>query len=224
MRLLLVEDEPKIANALKKGLERESFAVDVAYDGDTGLQEALHEPYDVLVLDRMLPGTVDGIGIVTAIRDAGQTTPVLMLTAKDTVQDKIEGLNTGADDYLTKPFSFDELLARIRALLRRPSAFTGTILTCGDLQLDTTRSAVTRAGVPISLSAKEYALLEYLLLHAGTVVTKESIMQHVWSFDADILPNTVEVYIRYLRTKVDQPFSTPLIHTVRGFGYKLAEE
>lgn len=223
MRLLVVEDEIKIANALKKGLERESFAVDIAYDGDSGLQEALHEPYDVLILDRMLPGSVDGIGIISAVRAAGHKTPILLLTAKDTVQDKVDGLNIGADDYLTKPFAFDELLARIRALLRRPRDIQGTVLRCADLQLDTATMNVQRAGVEIKLSAKEYALLEFLLRNADAIVTKDAIMQHVWNFDADILPNTVEVYIRYLRNKIDQPFGVSLIHTVRGFGYKIAE-
>lgn len=224
MRVLIVEDEVKIANALKKGLEQESFAVDLAFDGDGGLAEALNEPYDVVILDRMLPGSVDGLGIVAAMRAANLATPVLLLTARDAVTDKVDGLNSGADDYLTKPFAFDELLARLRALLRRPSVAPATHLRCGDLVMDTTARQVTRAGSEITLSVKEYALLEYLLRHVTMIVSKETLMQHVWNFDADILPNTVEVYIRYLRNKVDAPFGKPLIHTVRGFGYKIAEQ
>jgi DNA-binding response OmpR family regulator len=224
MRLLVVEDEVKIANALKKGLEQESFAVDVAYDGDSGLQEALHEPYDLLILDRMLPGSVSGTDIIKKLREQNLHMPVLLLTAKDSILDKVEGLNIGADDYLTKPFSFDELLARIRALLRRPSETKQTILSCYDLTLNPVTFEVMRDGQSIQLSTKEFALLEYLLRNVGVVVSKDAIMQHVWNFDADILPNTVEVYVRYLRNKIDAPFQKPLIHTIRGFGYKIAEE
>lgn len=224
MRLLVVEDEVKIANALKKGLEQESFAVDVAYDGDSGLQEALHEPYDLLILDRMLPGSVSGTDIIKKLREQDLHVPVILLTAKDSILDKVEGLNLGADDYLTKPFSFDELLARIRALLRRPLEVKQTTLFCDDLTLNTITYEAMRGGQAIQLSTKEFALLEYLLRNVGVVLSKDSIMQHVWNFDADILPNTVEVYIRYLRNKIDVPFQKPLIHTIRGFGYKISEE
>ncbi len=224
MRILLVEDEVKLATALKKGLQQESFAVDMVHNGDDGMNEALHEPYDIIILDWMIPGSVDGAGIVRALRDAQKSTPILFLTAKDAVADRVGGLNIGADDYLTKPFAFEELLARIHALLRRPSVAQPLCLQCGDLSLDPLARTVHRDGRVIKLSSKEFALLEYLLRHVDITVSKDTLMQHVWDFDADILPNTVEVYIRYLRTKIDDPFDMPLIHTVRGFGYKISEQ
>jgi DNA-binding response OmpR family regulator len=226
MRILIVEDEYKIANAVKKGLEMESFAVDAVYDGDAGLAEALNEEYDLIILDRMLPGEVDGVGILKALRDTKIFTPVLFLTAKDRTEDRVEGLNHGADDYLVKPFSFDELLARVRALLRRPQDMLQNVLTYDNLSLSTTNFEVIRGDEHIQLSSKEFSLLEYLLRSADRIVTKEMIMQHVWDYDSDILPNTVEVYIGYLRNKIDKPFTKmpPLIHTVRGFGYKFGIE
>lgn len=221
MRILLIEDEHKIARALKKALEQESYAVDVAFDGDEGYAMATTEPYDVAIIDRMLPGSYDGLAIVKAMRDEKIHTPVLFLTALGSVNDRTTGLDTGADDYLVKPFALEELLARVRALLRRPAEQQSTILTAGDLSLNTVTFEVERAGQPIQLTSKEFALLEYLLRNQGRPLPKELIISHVWDYDADILPNTVEVYIKYLRTKVDGPFKTPLIHTVRGFGYKL---
>ena len=221
MRVLLVEDEHKIARALKKALEQEKYAVDVAYDGDEGYAMATTEPYDVTIIDRMLPGEYDGLAIVRAMREQKIHTPVLLLTALGSVKDRTEGLDTGADDYLVKPFALEELLARVRALMRRPKEQQATILKAGDLTLNTVTFEVTRAGQVLSLTSKEFALLEYLLRNQDRPLPKETIIAHVWDYDADILPNTVEVYIKYLRAKVDQPFDTPLIHTVRGFGYKL---
>lgn len=221
MRVLIVEDEHKIARALKKALEQETFAVDVAYDGDEGYAMATTEPYDVAVIDRMLPGQYDGVGIVKAMREAQVHTPVLFLSALGSVGERTLGLDAGADDYLVKPFALEELLARVRALLRRPTEQQSTVLTAADLKLDTVTYSVERAGKPIQLTSKEFALLEYLLRNQGRPISKEIIISHVWDYDADILPNTVEVYIKYLRNKIDAPFSKPLIHTVRGFGYKL---
>jgi DNA-binding response OmpR family regulator len=222
MRILVVEDEHKIATAVKQGLEQESFAVDVEYDADGGLAAAEAEQYDLIILDRMLPGSMEGVGICKELRSQGNHTPILLLTAKDEVRDRVDGLNAGADDYLPKPFAFEELLARTRALLRRPQDNLGTTLTYQDLSLNTVTYEVRRGERWIALSRKEFALLEYLLRNAEKLLTKDAIIKHVWDFDADILPNTVEVYIGYLRNKVDKPFkSKPLIHTVRGYGYKL---
>lgn len=225
MRVLVVEDEHKIANSVKKGLEQESFAVDVAYSGTDGFDLASTEDYDVIVLDILLPG-LSGIEICQKLRAKNIHTPILMLTAKGQLEDKVSGLNAGSDDYLTKPFAFEELLARIRALSRRPKIAVATILKVGDLTLDTLNFEVKRAGQTIQLSQKEFALLEFLMRHAGRVLTKDVVIGHVWNYDADILPNTVEVYIGYLRNKIDKPYknSLELIHTIRGFGYKLTEE
>lgn len=221
MRLLLIEDEHKIANALKKALQRESYAVDVSYDGDDGYAMATTEPYDVMIIDRMIPGEYDGLAIVRELRASGNHTPILLLTALGSVADKTTGLDTGADDYLVKPFALEELLARVRALVRRPKAADPTILSAGDLNLNTATFEVTRGDETITLTHKEYALLEYLLRNQGRPLSKETIISHVWDYDADILPNTVEVFIKYLRKKIDKKPYTPLIHTVRGFGYKL---
>ena len=223
MRVLLIEDEHKIARALKKALEQESYAVDVAYDGDEGHAMATTEPYDVAIIDRMLPGEYDGIAIIKAMRDAKIHTPVLILTAIGSVKDRTNGLDSGADDYMVKPFALEELLARVRALLRRPKEQQSTILSAGDLTLNTVTYEVKRGDAAIQLTGKEFALLEYLLRNQGRPLPKELIIAHVWDYDADILPNTVEVYIKYLRAKIDQPFPKPLIHTVRGFGYKLQD-
>ena len=221
MRILVVEDEHKIARAVARALEQENYAVDVAYDGDEGFAMATTEPYDVSVIDRMIPGEHDGIGIVTGMRAAKIHTPVLLLTALGTTADKTKGLDSGADDYLVKPFALAELLARVRALLRRPPEQQGVVLKADDLELDTTTFSVTRGGKEISLTSKEFALLEYLLRNQGRPSSKETIVAHVWDYDADILLNTVEVYIKYLRAKVDEPFKKQLIKTVRGFGYKI---
>lgn len=222
MRILLIEDEHKIARALKRALEQETYAVDVSYDGDDGYAMATTEPYDLAIIDRMLPGDYDGLAIVKAMRDQKIHTPVLLLTALGSVKDRTAGLDSGADDYLVKPFALEELLARVRALLRRPVEQQGTVLQAGDLTLDTVTYEVNRAEQSISLTSKEFGLLEYLLRNQNRPLSKETIISHVWDYDADILPNTVEVYIKYLRGKVDVPFDKPLIHTVRGFGYKLS--
>lgn len=220
MRILIIEDEHKIANAVKQGLEQQSYAVDVAYDGDDGLMMATTEDYDLIILDRMLPGSIDGIGILKSLRKEKIHTPVLLLTAKDKILDKAEGLNAGADDYLVKPFAFVELIARVRALLRRPRQTVPTSLTYKDIMLDPENFVVERKGKQIELTTKEFALLEYLIRNPEKILTKDVIMRHVWDYDADILPNTVEVYIGYLRSKIDKPFSSPpLINTKRGFGY-----
>jgi len=221
MRILIVEDEHKIARALKKALEQETFAVDVAYDGDEGHAMATTEPYDIAIIDRMLPGDYDGLGIVKAMREAKVHTPVLFLSALGSISERTAGLDAGADDYLVKPFALEELLARVRALLRRPTEQQSAVLKSGDLTLDTVTYSVERAGKPIQLTSKEFALLEYMLRNPGRPLSKEVIISHVWDYDADILPNTVEVYIKYLRNKIDAPFKKALIHTVRGFGYKL---
>lgn len=222
MRILIVEDEHKIANSIKKGLEQETYAVDIAYDGLEGYDLASVENYDVVILDLMLP-KMDGISLCKKLRADKIHTPVLMLTAKGQIRDKVEGLNAGADDYLAKPFAFVELLARVKALVRRPKTGLGSVLKLADLFLDTINYKVTRAGKNITLSKKEYALLEYLFRHLDRVMTKDQIINNVWDYDADVLPNTVEVYIGYLRNKIDKPFKDKpsLIHTIRGFGYKL---
>jgi DNA-binding response OmpR family regulator len=205
-------------------LELKGFAVDVVNDGDTGLSYASDPDYDVIVLDRMLPGEIDGTQLCKKLRENNINTPIIMLTARGTIGDKIEGLNSGADDYLVKPFSFDELTARVRALLRRPPVQVGALISLDDLTLDSNTYDVKRADKPVKLSHKEFALLEYFMHHPGQVITKDMIISHVWDQDADILPNTIEVYVGYLRSKIDRPFpkSPPLIHTMRGFGYKLS--
>ncbi len=222
MKILVIEDEQKVAHAIKRGLEQESHVVDVVFDGRKGLSFALYKEYDVIVLDLMLPG-MDGREICRELRKGKFATPILMLTAKAQTTDKVAGLNDGADDYLAKPFAFDELLARIHALGRRPKPAFGSVLECGNLRCDTLARTVVRGNTAIELSVKEYMLLEYLLRNAGMVVSKDQIMAHVWDRDADILPNTVEVYIGYLRNKIDRAsFGPPLIQTVRGFGYRLS--
>jgi DNA-binding response OmpR family regulator len=223
MRILVVEDEVKIAQAIKRGLELKGYAVDAVYDADSGLSYAGDADYDLVVLDRMLPGSIDGVELCRRVRSDGNSVPILMLTARGTIGDKVEGLNSGADDYLVKPFSYDELIARVKALLRRPPKHTGTVIKIDNLAVDTTNYKVRRGEVDIKLSSKEFALLEYLLHSQGRVVTKDMIINHVWDEDAYVLPNTVEVYMGYLRNKIDRPFPKrkPLLHTLRGFGYKL---
>lgn len=224
MRILVVEDEHRIANMLKKGLEQERFAVDLAYDGNDGFDLASTENYDLIVLDLMLPG-MDGLTICKNLRNKSLHTPILMLTAKGQTKDKVDGLDTGADDYVTKPFAFEELLARIRALIRRPKSTLNNQLSVADLVLNTNNFEVKRANSILNLSSKEFSLLEYLLRHKNKIVPKQEIISHVWDYNADILENTVEVYIRNLRNKIDLPFKNkkPLIHTVRGFGYKITD-
>lgn len=223
MRVLLIEDDVTIARLLKEGLEDESYAVDVANDGSEGYRTAVADDYDVIILDIMLPG-MNGYEVCRSLRNDGNKTPILMLTARDTERDIVEGLDTGADDYLAKPFSFDVLLARIRALLRRPNEKLEEILQVGDLKLDPSSKKVTRASQEINLTAKEYGVLEYLMRNKGKVLSKEQIISHVWDFDADVLPNNVELFIMFLRRKIDKPFKSKLIHTVSGFGYKLEEK
>lgn len=221
MRMLVVEDDHKIANALKKGLEQERYAVDVMYDGQSGLDMALNEQYDLIILDRMLP-ILDGTTIAKELRKEKNHTPILLLTAKGQIHERVEGLDAGADDYLIKPFAFEELLARIRALTRRPKDTLTTVLSVSDLSLDPTTFVVERSGIAIQLSSKEFALLEYLMRHVNRTISKDQIIQHVWNYEADILPNTVEVFIGTLRKKIDKPFkNSSLIHTVRGFGYMI---
>ena len=223
MRILLIEDDIAISRLLKEGLEDESYAVDVAHDGSEGYRTASADEYDVIILDIMLP-EMDGYEVCRALRKDGNKTPILMLTARDAERDIVEGLNTGADDYLAKPFSFDVLLARIRALLRRPNEKLEEILQVGDLKLDPSLKKVTRASQEITLTAKEYGVLEYLMRNKGKVLSKEQIISHVWDFDADVLPNNVELFIMFLRRKIDKPFKSKLIYTVSGFGYKLEEK
>jgi two-component system, OmpR family, response regulator len=216
MRILVIEDEHKIANSVKRGLEQEGYATDVAYDGEEGYDLASSESYGVIVLDLMLP-KMDGVSICKKLRSEENHTPILILTAKGELNDKVDGLNSGADDYLVKPFAFAELVARIKALSRRPKEGLGITLTTGNLILDTINFSVKRRDQKITLSKKEFALLEYLLRHKSRVVSKEQIIQGVWDYEADILPNTVEVFIGYLRNKI----GSDVIKTIRGFGYKI---
>ena len=219
MHILVVEDDPRIAAFVTRGLEESGYAVTVAHDGENGFLAARYNDYDLIVLDLMLP-KMDGIEVARKLRAAGKATPILMLTARDTEKDKIQGLDVGADDYLTKPFSFGEFLARVRALLRRDTLTRASLMRIDDLELDTVARQVRRGGRDVALSAREYALLEYLVHHAGQILTREQLAAHVWS-DAEVESNVIDVYVRYLRQKVDAPFGTPLIHTVRGVGYTL---
>lgn len=225
MRVLIVEDEEKIASAVKRGLELKGYAVDAVADADTGLSYATDPDYDIIILDRLLPGSFDGLEIARRARADGQQAPILILTARGSVNDRVEGLNSGADDYLVKPFSFSELVARMQALMRRPPISASTVMTYADLSLDPSKYQVKRGNIEIRLSSKEFSLLEYFMRHPEQVLTKDMIITHVWNGDAIVLPNTVEVYIGYLRAKIDRPFknSPELIHTVRGFGYKLSK-
>lgn len=220
MRILVIEDEKKLSAALERALKLQKYAVDVAADGESGFNLAVSEEYDVIISDIMLP-KMDGYQICQLLREQGIHTPVLMLTAKGQIEDKIASLDGGADDHLVKPFSFEELFARIRMLLRRNQKMMGPSLVLGDLELNPATFTVTRAGKVVALSQKEYSILEYLLRHPGQVLSREKIVQHVWNYQVDILPATVEVHIKHLRDKVDAGHSDPLIHTVRGFGYKI---
>lgn len=222
MRVLVVEDEKRLAAGLKNGLEAEGFAVDVALDGTDGLWMAQENPYDAIVLDIMLPG-VNGYRICSTLREEGNWTPILMLTAKDGEWDEAEALDTGADDYLTKPFSYVVLVARLRALLRRGARERPTVLTAGDLRLDPATHQVRRGAADVELTPREIALLEFLMRRAGEVVSKREILDHVWDYDFEGDPNIVEVYVRRLRQKLDRPFGRQAIETVRGAGYRLDE-
>jgi two-component system copper resistance phosphate regulon response regulator CusR len=222
MKLLIVEDQPKAAAYLRKGLEENGFVVDVALDGDEGLHQARGGDYDLLILDVMLPGR-DGWSILTALRQAGQQTPVLFLTARDAVEDRVKGLELGGDDYLVKPFSFAELLARVRSLLRRGPVRALEAVRVADLELDLVRHKATRAGQRLDLTPKEFALLSLLARRSGEVLSRTLIAEQVWDMNFDSDSNVVDVHVRRLRGKVDAPFETKLIHTVRGVGYVLEE-
>ena len=223
MRLLVVEDDVKMAGLLKRGLEEEGYAVDLAATGLDAVWAGTENPYDAIVLDVMLPDR-DGFDVCRQLRAAGRWAPVVMLTARDAVVDRVAGLDAGADDYLTKPFSFSELFARLRALVRRGAGERPAVLVTGDLALDPASRRVTRRGVPIELTAREFALLEYFIRRPGEVLTRSRILEHVWDFGYDGDSNVVDVYVRYLREKVDRPFGRDTIETVRGSGYRLREE
>ena len=220
MRVLVVEDEKRLAAGLKKGLEAEGFATDVALSGTDGLWMAREHPYDAILLDLMLPG-INGYRICATLREEGVWTPILMLTAKDGEFDEAEALDTGADDYVTKPFSYIVLIARIRALIRRGAGERPAVLEAGDLRFDPASRRTWRAETSVELTAREMALLEYLMRHAGTVVSKARILEHVWDYDFQGDPNIVEVYVGHLRNKLDRPFERHAIETVRGAGYRL---
>jgi heavy metal response regulator len=218
-----VEDEIKITRFIKKGLEMEHFTVDTAYDGKEGLEKAEINSYDLIILDIMLP-KMDGIEVCKKLREQKVETPIIMLTARDTVDDRVKGLDVGADDYLTKPFAFGELVARIRALLRREKAVKATKLSVGDLELDPATHEVHRAGREITLSSKEYRLLDYMMRRPGQVCTRTMIGEHIWGYNFTEDSNVIDVYISYLRRKVDKGFANKLIHTVRDVGYKLQDK
>ena len=223
MRVLIVEDDASMAASLRRGLEAEGYAVEVAADGDEGLWLATEEDFDVVLLDIMLPRR-NGYQVVTELRRRGRLAPVLMLTAKDGEWDQAEALDSGADDYLAKPFSYPVLLARLRALIRRAAGVADPVIAVGDLRLDPAARTCRRGGTPIELTSREFTLLEYLAVHAGTVVSKSELVAHVWDQAREPDSNVVEVYVGYLRRKIDAPFDRPLLHTVRGAGYRLAAD
>jgi two-component system, OmpR family, response regulator len=220
VRILLVEDELKMARALRRGLEQEGHSVDTTANGNTALSRGRENDYDAIVLDVMLP-EVDGFSVCRDLRASGRWAPVLMLTARDDVEDRIRGLDAGADDYLVKPFAFGELLARLRALVRRGPSERPTMISVGDLILDPAAHAVERDGTPVELSAREFALLEFLMRRSGEVVSRTRILEQVWDINYEGFSNVVDVYVGYLRRKLEQPFRRPLIRTVRGVGYTL---
>jgi len=223
MRILIVEDEKKVADFIKRGLKEEGYSVDVAYDGEEGYFQATSNEYDAIILDLMLP-KMDGITLCKRLRTERISTPILMLTAKDSVKDKVTGLDAGANDYLTKPFAFEELLARVRALLRKSETAVPTKLQIGDLILDLLTHKVSRAGKEIALTNKEYALLEYLMRNTGSIVTRTMISEHVWDINFDTFSNVIDVYVNYLRKKIDKGHKKKLIHTIRGRGYIIKEQ
>ena len=220
MRLLVVEDENKVASFIKKGLEEEGYAVDLAADGEAGLAMALERVHDLIILDIRLP-KMDGLQVLQMLRQDKITTPVLLLTVRATIEDKVLGLDAGADDYLTKPFAFQELVARVRALLRRRAETEPTTLRVGDLSLDPARRTVTRGGVKIDLTAREFSLLDYFMRNPGRVLTRTMIAEHVWDYSFDTSTNVIDVYVNYLRKKIDAEREPKLLHTVRGVGYVL---
>ncbi|MCX5850540.1 MAG: response regulator transcription factor [Deltaproteobacteria bacterium] len=222
MRILVVEDEVKIARFVQRGLKEEGYTVDVAFDGQHGYEYATTETYDAIILDIMLPG-IDGVTLCSKLREEKNDTPILMLTARDAVQDKVRGLDAGADDYLTKPFAFEEFLARIRALLRKKGENITSTLQVGDLVMDLLTHRVSRAGKSIELTAKEFIVLEYLMRNVGKVVTRTMLAEHGWDINFDSFTNVIDVYINYLRNKIDKPFKNKLIHTIRGRGYIIRE-
>lgn len=223
MKILLVEDDYKIAQAIKRGLKQQSYQTDLAHDGDTGLHMAQAGNYDIIILDIMLPGNYSGLDIVKTLREEKSTAPILMLTAKDSIIDKAHGLNIGADDYLVKPFAFVELIARIRALLRRHQSAGKHQFTAGKLSLDYDNRSATFDSHHIPLSRREFALLEYFMARPNKIITKTELIEHVWDSDDDILENTVEVYVGALRKKIETPHDAHFIHTKRGFGYIFKE-
>jgi len=223
MRVLVVEDDPRMASVLRRGLCEDGFAVDVARTGEEGVWLALDHGYDAVLLDVLLPG-IDGFAVLERLRREGRWSPVLMLTARDAVEDRVQGLDGGADDYLTKPFAFPELLARLRALMRRGARERPAVLSVGDLRLDPATREVSRSGVAIDLTAKEFALLEYLLRHPGQVIPKSRLIEQVWDFAFDSDSNVVEVYIGYLRQKIDRPFGRRSLQTRRGSGYRVVDD
>ncbi len=222
MKILIIEDEKRIISFIKKGLGYEGYVVEEAYDGKSGLNKGKDNSVDLIILDLMLP-KMDGIEVCRSLREEGIKTPIIMLTAKDSIDDKVKGLDVGADDYLVKPFAFKELLARVRSLLRRGKTEKPILLKVGDLELNPSSREVSREGKYILLSKKEYSLLEYLMRNPNQVLTRTMISEHVWDYDFDSFTNTIDVYIRYLRKKVDDPFSKKLIKTIRGVGYKISE-
>lgn len=222
MRITLIEDEKQLSGVIKKGLEEEGYSVDAAYDGEEGLYMAENLPSDVIILDIMLP-IMDGLSILKSIRRKGIKTPVLLLTARDTITDKIKGLDSGADDYLTKPFEFGELLARIRALIRRKTDVKDTIIKIGDLEINTANREIKRGGKTIQLSAKEYTILQYMAYNKNKIVSRTDLIEHIYDENFDANSNVMDVYINFLRNKIDKGFKKKLIHTVRGAGYILKE-
>lgn len=223
MKVLVVEDDVKLARAIKRGLVNERLNVEIAHDTDTAAGFINGDSYDVIVLDWMLPGELDGVGFCSKLREDNNQTPVLMLTARGATRDKIKGLNTGADDYLVKPFAFDELVARIRALARRSPDSKSPVLKVGDIELDPVKKTVKRQDQQIYFSRREFMVVEHLMRNAGAVVSKQQLIDSVWEFDSDVLDNTVEVYIGYIRAKLEKPFNSKVIRTMRGFGYKIEE-
>jgi len=221
MRILVVEDEPQIADFLARGLTENGYSVDTAHDGEEALQWPAVAEFDVIILDVMLPA-LGGIEVCRRLRERGLRTPVLMLTARDAVEDRVAGLDSGADDYLVKPFAFAELLARVRALIRREPALQGNVLQVGDLVLDTATRQVTRADAPVELTAKEFALLEYLMRHPDQVLSRTVIAEHVWNYDFDNATNVIDVHVKNLRKKIDGVREPKLIHTARGAGYRIS--